>query len=494
MKKIIILLLFGAMAFTATAQQDTVGINVDDLSFHCQIEGQKITFPCQWSELERMGWSFHNPEDSAEVILPTYNLTLLDVIEVPVLSPQKRKAEIYFCNVSDKYKTRKQSMVYGIVYIPDTSSITVYDFKLSRGLAGGMSDNGLEATYGDPERTEQYDLYQFWRHAKSDDGCVVVVANERTGAVAEGTVIGFATLARSAVGRLIEQAGIAVSDEQANDMGTKRMYEREIIGWTKELQLAETDPVKNNPIYISQIKHSLAMSNYFLGNFKESFEWELQSAEGGHKEAQHCIGVMYSRGEGVEQDHQSAASWYEKAALQGHPIAMNNLGNCYDEGTGVEQSEAKAFGWWIKAAQNGFTPLYPLLPDYYGDGICRAKKDYKEAVHWYEEAANSGNPTGIYNLSYMYYNGYRVKRDYRKAFEILCDADMSKHYVQQSLGEHYYYGRGVEKDIPKAITHFSNFLDLIESEDADTRESYTKEIKKARKIIDKNPCNRGVHG
>lgn len=78
------------MAFTVIAQQDTMNTHGDNLSFHCQIEGQDITFPCMWHDLEQIGWSFCNPKDSA----PTYNLTLVDNIEVPVLSPQKRKAVI----------------------------------------------------------------------------------------------------------------------------------------------------------------------------------------------------------------------------------------------------------------------------------------------------------------------------------------------------------------------------------------------------------------
>lgn len=487
MKKLIFSLLFGAMALTGAAQQDE--LIPDDTSFRCQIEGQDITLPCRWSDLERIGWSLNIPEDSTETVLPTYDLLLLDGRYVSVLSPQKRKADILFCNVSDKELTRMQSVVFGISYTSDNAPTTVYDFKLSSGIAAGIStERDVRATYGEPGRIEISDLDTQWRYAEPfSNSLSFIMANHETEVVPEGTVIGFIATADAAVREMIEQAGFDLSDEQVNDMRKKRMYEQNIAGWTKELQLSATDSVRNNPIYISQIKYALAMNNYNLGNLDKAFEWMLPSAEAGNREAAYSIGVMYSRGDGVEQDYHAAASWYEKAALQGQAEAMNNLGNCYDEGAGVEQSDAKALEWWLQAAKNGFSPLYVQIGDFYRDGLYGVKRDYKQAIVWYEKAANSGDPIGIYNLSYMYYNGHGVKRDYHKSFEILLDADMGKYYVQQALGEHYYYGRGVEKDIQESITYFNNFLSLIWSEDAETNEACAKEIAAARKIIDKNP-------
>lgn len=123
MKKIIISFLFVAMALTSAAQQ---GEKITDSTlFRCQIEGQDVAFPCMWSDLERMGWSFSNPEDSDEVVLPAYDILLLDGRQVSVLSPQKRKAKIMFCNVSDKELTRAQSTVFGISYTSDTAPTTI---------------------------------------------------------------------------------------------------------------------------------------------------------------------------------------------------------------------------------------------------------------------------------------------------------------------------------------------------------------------------------
>lgn len=487
MKKLIFSLLFVAMALMGVAQQDE--LITDGISFRCQIEGQDFALPCRWSDLERMGWSFSNAEDSTEMVLPTYNLLLIDKRTVCVVSPQKRKANIVFCNVSDKELTRKESMVCGISYTSEEAPIAVYDFKLPSGISAGLSaKKDVRAAYGDPRHIEMLDLYVRWQYVEPfSNNIFVVIANNETEVAPEGVVIGFGVMVSAAIGEMIEKAGFDLSDEQARELGQKRVYEQEIVSWTKELHRSATDSVKNNPIYISRIKFALAMNNYHLGNLDEAFEWMLSSAELGNMEAECGVGVMYSRGDGVEKDAVSAASWYEKAALQGQAEAMNNLGNCYKKGDGVEQSDAKAIEWWFKSAHGGFSPVYARIADLYRDGLYGVKQDYKQAIVWYQKAADSGDKIGIYNLSYMYYHGYGVKRDYHKAFEILFDADNSKYYVQQSLGDHYYYGRGVKKNIPQALTHYKNFLTLMWSEDEQTKEAYAKEIKAAKKIIDKNP-------
>lgn len=486
MKKLIISLLMGALTLTVAAQTET---KVNDLSFHCQIEGQDITFPCPWSELERLGWSFSIAEEGDKMVLPTLNTILLDDRRVFVISPQKRRVEIFFCNISDKEIPRKESMVLGMIYTSFVSPVTVYDFKLPSGITGGLStSDSLTATYGKPYNITQNALYYEWRYSKdfSEDGLVFFMATEYAKVVAEGMVIGFGATANKAVERLISEANIAISDEQARELGKKRMYEQDIVSWTKELQLSASDSVRNNPIYISRIKYALAMNNYHLGNLPEAFKWMLQSAEADDSEAAYSLGVMYGNGHGVEQDYKSAVSWYEKAALQGHREAMNNLANCYNEGHGVDENLPEAFKWWLKAAQNRYEPCYSLVAGIYYEGIYGVKKNYKEAAFWYEKAAETGEQEGIYNLSCMYYAGQGVKRNYDKSFELLMQSDESQYYTQQALGEHYYYGRGVEKDVPRAITHFKNYLNLIENEDAETRKALSKEMKAARKIIDKN--------
>ena len=55
--------------------------------------------------------------------------------------------------------------------------------------------------------------------------------------------------------------------------------------------------------------------------------------------AQFALGDMYDNGWGVPQDHAKAANWYRKAAEQGDAKAQHNLGWMYYKGEGVVKDE-----------------------------------------------------------------------------------------------------------------------------------------------------------
>ena len=78
-----------------------------------------------------------------------------------------------------------------------------------------------------------------------------------------------------------------------------------------------------------------------------------EAAEQGLKEAQSNLGVMYEKGQGVDQSHAMAVKWYRKAAEQGQADAQCNLGVMYEYGQGVDQSHATAAKWYRKAAEQG---------------------------------------------------------------------------------------------------------------------------------------------
>jgi TPR repeat protein len=82
----------------------------------------------------------------------------------------------------------------------------------------------------------------------------------------------------------------------------------------------------------------------------QAVHWYRKAAEKGYAQAQCCIGCMYLDGEGVNKDAVQAAHWYRKAADQGHAGAQNNLGGMYGNGVGVHQNDREAARWWRMAA------------------------------------------------------------------------------------------------------------------------------------------------
>ena len=75
-----------------------------------------------------------------------------------------------------------------------------------------------------------------------------------------------------------------------------------------------------------------------------------KGAKQGHAMDQTALGILYSIGDGVPQDHQEAAKWFKKAAEQGDGFAQLMLGWKYAEGEGVPQDQVKALAWFTLAA------------------------------------------------------------------------------------------------------------------------------------------------
>jgi hypothetical protein len=113
-------------------------------------------------------------------------------------------------------------------------------------------------------------------------------------------------------------------------------------------------------------------------------------AENGDVSSQVSLGLMYSLGQEVEQDHAQAAAWWRKAAEQGDASAEIYLGEAYATGRGVPADDAQAAAWYKKAADQGNTRAQCALASMYetGRGVPR---DEKVAVAWYQKAADKGD-------------------------------------------------------------------------------------------------------
>ncbi len=74
----------------------------------------------------------------------------------------------------------------------------------------------------------------------------------------------------------------------------------------------------------------------------------------GSADSLYMVGLMYDRGEGVNEDKKEAAQWFRKAAELGDIRAQYRLGQMYQFGYGVEQNNEEAAKWYRKAAGQGF--------------------------------------------------------------------------------------------------------------------------------------------
>ena len=114
------------------------------------------------------------------------------------------------------------------------------------------------------------------------------------------------------------------------------------------------------------------------GDYATALKYWRPLAEQGVVEAQHNLGEMYRKGEGVPQNDAKAVKWYRKAAEQGFASAQNSLGIMYNMGQGVPQDYTQAAKWRRKAAEQGHvTSQFALgLSCDLGEGVVQ---DYTEA-------------------------------------------------------------------------------------------------------------------
>ena len=126
---------------------------------------------------------------------------------------------------------------------------------------------------------------------------------------------------------------------------------------------------------------------------------KLASKAAGH------IGLMYLRGEGVEQNFSTAFTWFKRGLANGDALCQHEIGLMYLHGYGVQQDAYKASSYFKAASEQDFpasaTRLGVLFLDQ-GD-ISTATKYFELAAHW-------GWMEAFYYLAEMSNNGVGRQR------------------------------------------------------------------------------------
>lgn len=96
-------------------------------------------------------------------------------------------------------------------------------------------------------------------------------------------------------------------------------------------------------------------------DIKKAIAWHEKSAKLGSYKAVHDLGVIFSNGNGVEEDKRKAVSYYRQASEMGFAGSQNNLGWAYYKGEGIEQNLALAIYWITRAIDQGEPFAYSSL-------------------------------------------------------------------------------------------------------------------------------------
>lgn len=90
---------------------------------------------------------------------------------------------------------------------------------------------------------------------------------------------------------------------------------------------------------------------YVMGDYDKAFTTMQSLAEtSDHGLAQYYTGMMYMKGQGVEQDYKNAGKWFRKASEQNIPQAQYKLAELYFKGRGVPKDYEYAYVWYSVGA------------------------------------------------------------------------------------------------------------------------------------------------
>lgn len=238
------------------------------------------------------------------------------------------------------------------------------------------------------------------------------------------------------------------------------------------------------------------------GNTKE-IKNLIIAAQNGSTSAQNTLGGYYYSGIKVARNYAEAVKWWGMAAKAGHPEAIANLGLCYQMGHGTTKNLKMATELYRKSVKSGNVKLVSeravraetsgnlfdarFVADIYATGCGSIMKDatlaykyyligakagntydmvqagkmlnsinrYAEALPLFRQAADKGSPEGAYYYGAYLNEGKGCTVNKRDAAHYLRKAaDHGVAGAQLALGNMYYKGDGIDKNIVEACRLF----------------------------------------
>jgi len=206
-------------------------------------------------------------------------------------------------------------------------------------------------------------------------------------------------------------------------------------------------------------KNNIAKFFINYGEFDKAIKI-LESMNGDFPDADYKLGLLYQRGLHCKPpmpDVYRAADYFQSAASANHLDSIHALGLLNFRGThGYRQNLYKARELFKDAAQKGHRGAQA---DYawmckYGLG---GEKNIEEAIDYFEKAAEKGSVMCMTELASLYQES--ECRNYQKAFKwaekSATAEDPNGNFI---LGNLYFFGRGCESDINKAMINYNKAL------------------------------------
>lgn len=177
------------------------------------------------------------------------------------------------------------------------------------------------------------------------------------------------------------------------------------------------------------------------------------------------VGSCYDRGDGISQNRKKALEFFEKSAALNDMLGLYNLAYYYYKGYGVNKDFNKALNLYQQSLKvdKDFLPAYNGIAQLYNDGGFGLHADYSKAAEYYLEASNRKDVyatyvMGIYNLKNRLADAnINTAINYFEKCKNL-DPKFLSAYIE--LAEIFLHGKGVDKDLDRAMNNLNKEIEL----------------------------------
>ncbi len=199
-----------------------------------------------------------------------------------------------------------------------------------------------------------------------------------------------------------------------------------------------------------------AMNNRMLGKMQGYFaardpaNEQLSQAEKGDARAQHNLASRLES----ERKYDEAIKWYVLAAEQGFGASQLNLAQMYAKGIGVKRDYAEAMKWYRKSAELGDGEARYRLA-----AVNETTGNYAEAVKLYGKGVEHDDYRAMVSLGEMHEQGRGVRKDMARAVQLYERAADRSPWAQFKLGVLYWQGESVPRNYARAIRWWQKAAD-----------------------------------
>lgn len=178
-----------------------------------------------------------------------------------------------------------------------------------------------------------------------------------------------------------------------------------------------------------------------------------KKAEAGDSNAQNTLGVCYYTGNKVAKDYETALKWWSVAAKASHAEAIANMALCYQLGHGTKRDSVMAVKLYKQSIKRGNKALVTgrenrlkenvnlfdacFLADIFEEGTV-VPQDLNKAVKYHIMAGNAGSKASFVKAA----NIYEKDKNYPQAFKLYANAASTEVEAAYKCGEYLYKGIG----------------------------------------------------